>query len=271
MKIAEMRAWGKSQIDGREADLLLMEIYGLTKTEILTAADREEKDWNWGCFKDAVSRRVLGEPLQYILGRWEFMGLKFEVTSDVLIPREDTEILVNAVLSGEKTGAKGLEIGLGSGCVSVSLTHHGGLQMTGVDICPKALEVARNNMWDNCGINAQKTFIISDLFNGLTPQKFDFIVSNPPYIPTKDIDGLDISVKEYEPTKALDGGADGLGFYDRIIKEAPHWLVEGGRIYFEIGYDQGEEVKNILQEVGFSNVTIIKDLSDHDRVVTATA
>ncbi|MCL2856048.1 MAG: peptide chain release factor N(5)-glutamine methyltransferase [Defluviitaleaceae bacterium] len=267
-KLSDLRAHGRVLIDSHEVDILLMEIFGINKISLVAEGDKLADKANVGRFRDALARRTSGMPIQYILGKWEFMGLTFEINPDVLIPRDDTEFLVHKVLEEQPAGAKGLEIGLGSGCISIALVHHGNLKMTGVDICEKALSMAKANF--KCIVGAPDNFIQSDLFTNLPPQKFDFIVSNPPYINTADIAGLDCSVKNYEPAKALDGGADGLDFYRQITSKAKNWLVPGGKIYFEIGHNQGGKVRHILQEGGFANISITKDLSGHDRVVAAS-
>jgi len=265
----ELRAWGKKQIDGQEADQLLLGLLGIDKPSQLFTWDKTLTNAEFERFSNMITERQTGKPIQYILGHWDFMGFRLEISPDVLIPRDDTEFLVHQVFEAEEKGSKGLEIGLGSGCISIALTMSHNIKMTGVDICPKALAVAKSNFRRIVGV--PDNFLQSNLFENLTKgEKFDFIVSNPPYIPAFDIEGLDASVKDFEPKKALDGGADGLDFYRNIVDQAKDWLVENGRIYFEIGYNQGTAVKSILQEGNFSNIKITKDLSGHDRVITAS-
>jgi release factor glutamine methyltransferase len=220
-----------------------------------------------GEFEEALALCEAGMPLQYVLGRWEFMSLEFFIGREVLIPRPDTETLVETILAHERKGSKGLEIGVGSGCISISLAHHGGIIMLGTDICPRAVEIAKFNATRHSRESGNPpTFVAANLFPpGI--EEFDFIVSNPPYIPTGEIADLDESVKNYEPLSALDGGHDGLEFYRRIAAQAAARLAVGGRIYFEIGYNQGEDVKNILKMNGFFGINIIKDLAGHDRVI----
>jgi release factor glutamine methyltransferase len=260
MKLFDLRAWGLKRLKNRrDVDILLMEALGISQNDLLTKGSLEVDDSKFMAFARLYMQ---GMPLQYILGRWEFMGLEFHISQDVLIPRADTEILVETILQREPHGAKGLEIGIGSGCISISLAHHGSMDMTGTDICPRALEIAKTNNRGLCN------FVLANLFPN-THELFDFIVSNPPYISTSELANLDSSVKDHEPLKALNGGADGLDFYRRITAQAGNWLAPGGRIYFEIGYNQGQDVKNILKSSGFSGINIIKDLSGHGRVVYA--
>ncbi|MCL2396451.1 MAG: peptide chain release factor N(5)-glutamine methyltransferase [Defluviitaleaceae bacterium] len=251
-----------------DADVLLMHVLGVDKNVLLMESDRVISDTDAERFWVFVKKRLGKMPVQYIVGKCEFMSMEFVVDENVLIPRPDTEILVETVLSKEKSGMKGLEIGIGSGCISVALAHHGGINMMGVDISPKAVDIARQNAskWrQNCN------FIVSDMFANVSHRTlFDFVVSNPPYIPTADIEQLGENVKSHEPRNALDGGPDGLRFYRDICRDVTEYMTPGGRIYFEIGYDQGHAVKHILCMAGFSDINIIKDLAGHDRVIHGT-
>ncbi|MCH5185881.1 MAG: peptide chain release factor N(5)-glutamine methyltransferase [Oscillospiraceae bacterium] len=218
-----------------------------------------------------AQRRASGEPLQYILGSQEFMGLEFKVTPDVLIPRADTEILVEYILE-KYPGSKGmlaLEIGTGSGCIPVSLAvYNKRAFFKAVDISEKALEVARFNAKKH-NVSGHISFICSDIFSFNTSGRFDVIISNPPYIETDVIPALDKTVRDYEPIGALDGGPDGLMFYRQIIKKAPVLLNDLGMIVFEIGYNQAEAVASLMEE-HFHHIEIIKDLSGNDRVAAGT-
>jgi len=266
--LAELRTWGREKIDSeQDVDALLVyAIPGLELNDILTKGEQAISFESRLKFKDSVEKRAGGMPLQYVVGSWEFMSLNFNITQDVLIPRGDTEILVQTILDKEGLEKKGLEIGLGSGCISVALAHHGKMDMTGAEICHKALAIAIKNYKDILG--GEPKFVKSDLFESVPRGTFDFIVSNPPYIPSAELASLDKSVTDYEPKGALDGGADGLDFYKKIGQKAPEYLVAGGRIYFEIGHNQGEDVKSILMDNGFSDIEIIKDLANHDRIVS---
>ena len=280
MNLLELRKWGRQILSPlgyeNDADELLMYAIGLDKNAIVMKPNFLINSVQRDYFMKLVHDRQNHMPLQYILGKWEFMSLEFEISPDVLIPRGDTEVLVEAILSVEKNGAKGLEIGVGSGCISISLIRHGGLDMVGVDICQKAVDIANRNFERLVGVDPVSdpvtagVFIQSDLFENVPRgAKFDFIVSNPPYISSKDMLGLDKSVKDYEPHKALHGGDDGLDFYRKIVAQAGDYLVPQGRIYFEIGYNQALDVENILQDGSFFDINIIKDLAGHDRVVHA--
>ena len=220
-------------------------------------------------YRAMLTKRASRVPLQQILGSQEFMGLDFFVNEHVLIPRQDTETLVELVLEEQKEkNKKLLDLCTGSGCIAISLAVKGGYEsVTATDLSEEALQVAEKNAREH-----QKTirFFQGDLFLALPQSEaktFDIITSNPPYIPTAVIATLEPEVREHEPMMALDGTEDGLKFYRQIAKEAGAWLKPGGSIYLEIGYDQGEAVSGLLADVGFTNVRVVKDLPGKDRVV----
>jgi release factor glutamine methyltransferase len=216
-------------------------------------------------FEVLIKKRAERVPLQYITGEQEFMGMTFHVNSNVLIPRQDTETLVEEALKVVKPGMKVLDMCTGSGCIIVSIVHNiPEVEGTATDISKQALLVAKENAKLN---QVSVTFERSDLFDNVTGT-YDVIVSNPPYIRTGEVVKLMPEVQEFEPMEALDGKEDGLYFYRKIIKECKAYLKPGGHILFEIGYDQGEAVSGLLKEAGFKNVTVIKDLAHNDRVVT---
>ena len=216
-------------------------------------------------FEVLIKKRAERVPLQYITGEQEFMGMTFHVNSNVLIPRQDTETLVEEALKVVKPGMKVLDLCTGSGCIIVSIVHNvPEVEGTATDISKQALLVAKENAKLN---QVSVTFERSDLFDNVTGT-YDVIVSNPPYIRTGEVVKLMPEVQEFEPMEALDGKEDGLYFYRKIIKECKAYLKPGGHILFEIGYDQGEAVSGLLKEAGFKNVTVIKDLAHNDRVVT---
>lgn len=218
-------------------------------------------------YEITLRKRAEHIPLQYITGETEFMGLKFKVNSSVLIPRQDTETLVEEALKIVQPGMKVLDLCTGSGCVIVSILHNaGGVEGYAVDISKQALIVAKENAKQN---DVTVNFERSDLFDNVTG-KFDVIVSNPPYIPTAEITKLMPEVRDFEPTEALDGKEDGLYFYRRILEKCGDYLNPGGKILFEIGCDQGDAVSGLLRDAGFRDVGIVKDLARHDRVVTGT-
>ena len=216
-------------------------------------------------FDALCDRRAAREPLQYILGETEFMGLTFHVEPDVLIPRADTEILVEKALELMRPGARVLDIGTGSGAIAISLAKLGkSARVTAVDVSDKALEIARKNAESN-GANVE--FIKSDCFSALNGRKYDMIVSNPPYISDDEMRGLMPEVK-LEPELALFGGADGLDFYRRISREAPGYLNEGGWLLFEIGWLQKDAVSALVQtEIG--EPFALRDYGQNWRVVGA--
>ena len=248
-----------------EARQIAMALTGYNNTSLLlNMGEKVSEDTIKAAFS-MVNRRKNGEPLQYIIGSAEFMGLGFDVDKNVLIPRADTETLVETVLSQlENKSVKVLDIGTGSGCIGISIGHFNkNAHMTFLDVSAKALEIAKKNAAANgvCG-----EFMLMDILKEYPNKKFDVIVSNPPYIRPEVIETLQTEVKDYEPYGALYGGDVGLIFYRRITDIAPKMLTDNGILAFEIGYDQGEDVKNLMS--GFSDVRVIKDLCGNDRVVT---
>ena len=215
-------------------------------------------------YESLLSMRAKRIPLQHITGEQEFMGLSFLVNAHVLIPRQDTEILVEEALKRAKPDMDVLDLCTGSGCIAVSLcAHMERIHAVASDISRKALEIARENAKRHA---ADVRFVKSDLFSEITGQ-FDLIVSNPPYIPTGEIEALMPEVRDFEPRLALDGDADGLVFYRSIIKESGHYLKSGGFLMFEIGFDQGAGVSGLMRDAGFEKIEIVKDLAGLDRVV----
>lgn len=238
--------------------------YLLRSRETVTAEGKALEE-----FWEKLSRRAGREPLQHILGVQEFMGLEFYVNSDVLIPRQDTETLVETVLCAHKNrGISLLDVCTGSGCIAISLAALGKYaHVEAADISNAALLTAEKNAEKILGADTVK-FRCSDLFSAFAPEeRFDVIVSNPPYIPSKVIEGLEPEVRDFEPRMALDGSEDGLFFYRKLVEESRSFLKENGAVYFEIGYDQGEAVERLLSGHGFKDTEVIKDLSGRDRVV----
>lgn len=250
-----------------DAWYLLAHVFGMSRADyIIHAKDEAPKDIAL-IYKEMVEKRASHIPLQYITGVSEFMGLEFLVDENVLIPRQDTEILVEEVLKVCK-GKSVLDICTGSGCIILSLAKLGSLKKAvGCDISVKALQVAKKNA-DKLGVEV--TLICSDIFENIEG-KYDIIVSNPPYIKSEEISSLMPEVRDHEPRLALEGGSDGLIFYRRIINDLKRFINPGGYIFFETGYDQGEAVKDLLTTAGFSDIYIKKDLSGLDRVVCAKA
>ena len=232
--------------------------YLLNRTQRASGEEQE-------AYLKLIARRCERVPLQHITGEQEFMGLPFRVTPDVLIPRQDTEVLVEECLRHLAPGNIFLDLCTGSGCILVSLLHYAkGTFGTGADLSGKALAVAKGNVEAN-GVEAR--LVQGDLFEPVTGT-FDLIVSNPPYISSAEIETLTPEVREHEPRMALDGTADGLFFYRRIVQESPSYLKEGGWLCMEIGYDQGAAVQQLMEARGFVTVSVIKDLAGLDRVVS---
>lgn len=216
-------------------------------------------------YRELIHKRAEHIPLQYLTNSQEFMGLSFYVNESVLIPRLDTEILVEEVIKVSKNKSV-FDLCTGSGCIIVSIATLGEIREAfASDLSDKALEVAKKN-----AINHQASikFVQSDMFHNIEGT-FDIIVSNPPYIETDEIDKLMVEVKSFEPYHALDGDSDGLKFYRNIAENAGRFLNQDGTLFLEIGYNQGEKVKELLEANNFSDVTIKKDYAGLDRVVVA--
>lgn len=214
-------------------------------------------------FLALLEERKSGKPFQYIINKQNFCGLDFYVDENVLIPRFDTEVLVEKVLKDNKDSSLSiLDLCTGSGAIAISLKSLGKYKLVkALDISDKALQIATKNAKLN-GVELE--FIKSDMLSEVD-EKFDIIVSNPPYIPSGDIDNLSKEVKEYEPRLALDGKEDGLFFYRIIAKEAKKYLKEDGKIYLEIGYNQAEDIRDLFKE--YQSIEVYKDLAGKDRVV----
>lgn len=217
-----------------------------------------------GRYKDLLLRRGSREPLQHILGYAWFMGLRFAIDGSVLIPRQDTEVLVEEAGKRLKGGGRVLDMCTGSGCILLSLLDQcPKAEGVGVDISEEALQVAREN---SRRLKIQAGFIQSDLFAAVEG-RFTMIVSNPPYIPTGEIQTLMEEVRDHDPRLALDGGADGLDLYRRLIPESLGYLLPGGVLLMEIGSDQGGWIRTHMQEQGYQDVQVVRDLTGLDRVV----
>jgi release factor glutamine methyltransferase len=250
-----------------EAELLFTEVMNCGRPELYLNKDLRLSKEKGAFISLVLKRRIAGEPLQYILGKTDFYGLQFKVGPDCLIPRPETEILVDA---GLKHPAKQiLELGTGSGCIAVSLAKYlAGSQITATDISERALAIARENaLIHKVNIN----FLMADLFNNrqLSCGTYGLIITNPPYVQSGEIDSLQPEVR-LEPRVALDGGADGLDFYRKIAAAAPGYLVPGGNLIMEIGLGQAEDVAKILtKNKSFEIIEVIGDYNGIDRVIVA--
>ena len=255
---------------GTDAWILLEHVTGVSRTRYYVnpkqVLSKEEEER----YLSYIEKRKKRIPVQHLTGVQEFMGLEFIVNEHVLIPRQDTEVLVETIWEDLEPGMRVLDMCTGSGCILISLMKRmqtvlgeDGIAGVGADLSREALQVAEENA------SKQKVgavFVESDLFDKVEGT-YDIIVSNPPYIRTSVIKELQEEVKLHDPYAALDGKEDGLFFYREIIKKSKEYLKKGGRLYFEIGYDQGEDVKKLMEEAGFSEVTVKKDLAGLDRVV----
>lgn len=255
-----------------DARLLLEAVCGTDRNDLLVhgeqpvAPEAEEKYLNW------IRQRAEHIPLQQLTGEQGFMGLTFSVNEHVLIPRQDTEILVEEVLKELHDGMRVLDMCTGSGCILLSLLHYSNdCEGLGVDLSAEALEVAGRNVLKV--LTPEKAehahFLQSDLFENVEG-KFEIIVSNPPYIASAEVEKLMPEVRDHEPRMALDGTEDGLHFYRRIIEEAGKHLVSSGMLFFEIGYDQGQAVSELMRTEGYCDVQVVQDYAGLDRVVLGT-
>lgn len=278
MTYVELFRWGRDNLRNagmEEADLdarLLLEyVCGTSRSDLLAHGDRAVDVEKQTSYEALIKRRKERVPLQHLTGVQEFMGLNFLVNEHVLIPRQDTEILVEEALKNLHDGMRILDMCTGSGCILISLLHYtNDCEGVGVDISGDALEVAQKNAEQLCGRSIRKhSFLQSDLFEKVTG-KFDVIVSNPPYICSQIIGTLMPEVREHEPIGALDGGEDGLFFYRRIVGESREHLYGGGMLFFEIGYDQAGAVRNLMEQAGFLEVNVVKDYAGLDRIVYGT-
>ncbi|WP_026668516.1 peptide chain release factor N(5)-glutamine methyltransferase [Butyrivibrio sp. AE3009] len=255
-----------------DARLLLEYACDTDHSTLFAHPDREVSDKELEAYRELLARREQREPVAYILGNWDFMGLTFRVNSDVLIPEQDSELLVEEAMRFCEDGMKVLDLCTGSGCIGLSLlrfTNYTNLVAT--DISAKALDVARSNA-ESLGLSDRATFIETDLFPEIPDKdkRYDLILSNPPYIASSVIEGLAPEVRDYEPRLALDGDEDGLAFYRRIVQNAGDYLYSSGYLIMEIGYDQAEAVTGLMEADGrYHDIEVIKDYGGNDRVIRA--
>ena len=304
--IGRLLAWGKKELKSTalrtpalDAEVLLMEALKADRLVLHVYPEREVAKEQAETYRAWVRRRKDQEPLQYITGKKEFMGLDFYVEKGVLIPRGDTEVVVEAAieeltalggvnsLSGEESGReketgrkapspgglRALDIGVGSGAIAVSLLYYiKNLSMVGIDPSKTALKVTAVN-GDKHGVSDRLTLLSGSLFEPVKAslpadkQRFDLVISNPPYIPYDVKESLDREVRDFEPEGALFADEAGLYYYREIAERAPEYINKGGLLIFEIGYDQGPGVQEIVRRAGFTEVRILQDLEKRDRVV----
>lgn len=270
--IREVLSWTKEHLASRgvenarlETEWILSHALGTDRVGLYVAFDKPLTDPELGLIREMVRRRARREPLQYILGTQEFAGLEFVVTPHVLIPRHDTETLLKEALSRLCGTERVLDVGTGSGCLAVSLARHfPSLSVTAVDISADALAVARENARRN-GVFVR--FLQGDLFAPCRGETFHMVVSNPPYIPSNEIESLQPEVRDHEPRSALDGGSDGLELYRRLVPEAVRHLSPGGWLLVETGIGEGPAVRELFASAGFCDMVTAVDPSGIERVV----
>ena len=263
----------KKNIDSSRinAENLLAHVLKCKRLDLYLAFDRPLKEEEIDDYRELIRRRGASEPLQYIIGNVEFYGLNFRVNSSVLIPRPETELLIEKILESlnKNDSLKILDIGTGSGNIAVSIAKHlSNAEIVAIDISDSAIQTAKENSELN-NINGQINFYKLDIISGSlqTNSKFDLIVSNPPYVSLKDYSDLSPELLNHEPRISLTDENDGLNFYRAISKKAKTLLKTGGKIFYEVGLGQSEEVKNLLKENNFNEIEIFKDYSNIDRVV----
>ena len=253
----------------REAGSLLSFITGKDRTFLISHAEDKLHEQSLDQFREAVERRAAGEPLQYITGVQDFFGREFRVTPDVLIPRPETELLVEAALELLDATPIICDVGTGSGCIAVTLLCEiGSAHAVALDKSPAALEVAKLNA-GNLSVAERAVFLVSDCFESLDSREyqFDLVASNPPYVPADVIAGLQREVRDHEPLLALSAGADGLSIIRRLLQDAPAFLKQGGHMIMEIGFDQGEKVQSLIDESVWRLLELRPDLQGIPRIV----
>jgi release factor glutamine methyltransferase len=261
------------------AELLLSHVLGIPRIKLYTDYEKVATEKELAAYRDLVRRAAADEPIAYLTGKAHFFNLEFDVTRDVLIPRPDTETVVENVIQliRRQSGLEApriLDLCTGSGCIAAAIAHHvKSAVVTATDISDNAVEVARKNV---ARLELAQRVVVEqgDLFDALQQvvdrQPFNIITANPPYIPTAQIPSLEKSVRDFEPMLALDGGLDGLTVFRRILAESPTRLVSGGHIFLEIAFDQGELARKVIAEhAEFTDAKILKDYAGHERVLTA--
>ena len=255
----------------RDADTLLRHAISRDKAFVIAHPEYTLRQDEVERFREFIERRAGREPLQYIVGHTEFYGLDFDLTPDVLIPRPETELIVTKAIEalGNKVDPRFCEIGIGSGCIAVSiLANIKNATALGCDVSEASLAIARRNA-NKHDVDARLKLQISDVFDEITENDFDVIVSNPPYVPKPDLDTLQIEVGRFEPHIALSDGSDGLSIISRIILDAPQYLVRQGSLLMEIGFDQATRVTNMFDRAVWASIEIEPDLQGIPRMVNA--
>lgn len=259
-----------------DARLLLEYVCQTDRSALYAHAEKVMEEESIRRYMTCIEKRAQHIPLQHLSGTQEFMGLPFYVNQDVLIPRQDTEILVEEIMRDLHDGIRILDVCTGSGCILLSLLHYSNdTTGVGLDLSGSALSVAKENA-ERLALSERALFLESDLFEALdgkekeSAKRFDLLVSNPPYIRTDVIETLMPEVRDHEPHMALDGKEDGLFFYKRITEQAYRFLKRGGQLFFEIGYDQAEAVTELMRQNGYTEIEVKQDYAGLDRVVSGT-
>lgn len=253
-----------------DAELIVAYALGIDRMRVILDAERPLEGRELDELRDLVKRRRAREPIAYLRGEREFYGLRFRVDKRVLVPRPDTETLVDRALARTthvSMSMRLLDLCTGSGCVAISMARERPTSsVIATDVSDDALTVARENAARLGAYNV--AFVKGDLYDAVPPQRFDVITANPPYIPTTEIATLDADVKDFEPRLALDGGDDGLALLRRVIARAPDYLVPGGALAVELGAGQAEAVKALFEARGFADITVDRDIARIERVVS---
>jgi release factor glutamine methyltransferase len=268
---AELSAGPHPERARRDAESLLLHLFGKSKAWLLAHVDDDFAGCSAIRYEALLQRRLAGEPIQYITGEAEFYGLPFRVTRDVLIPRPETELLIEKTLelAAQFQQPRIVDIGTGSGAIAITLAHRlPDARVTTIDVSESALVIARENAERN-GIASRIRFLQGDLLSPAANEQFDIVVSNPPYVPITDLDTLAVEVRDHEPALALFAGNDGLDIYRRLIPGAHASLVPNGFIALEIGFGQSQAIQALLADAGFSRIEFIPDLQGILRVAVA--
>ncbi|MEA3492904.1 MAG: peptide chain release factor N(5)-glutamine methyltransferase [Candidatus Margulisiibacteriota bacterium] len=268
--ITKLHKWTSRYLNSRlEAEILIAYSLKLKRIELYINHERVVNEKELADFKKLIQRRKQGEPIAYITGTQPFMSLEFFVDRSVLIPRPETERLVEVVIDHHGSQLTIADIGTGSGAIAISLAKYlPEIKVIGIDTSPDAIKISQKNA-EHHKVSGRCEFRIGNLLEPLK-EKVDLIASNPPYIPTQDIETLETDVKDWEPIQALDGGVDGLDYIRKLVNQAPDYLNSNGRLLIEIGFDQGGKVKSLVENNGkYKTIEIIRDLSGKDRILKA--
>ncbi|MCL2577730.1 MAG: peptide chain release factor N(5)-glutamine methyltransferase [Defluviitaleaceae bacterium] len=264
--------YGAKLIGNREAKLLLSHATGYSMSGVVLHTHKAISDDEYNLYLSYIRRRQAGEPVQYIIGQWEFMGLPFISDKRALIPRPETELLVEQAfafikkISGGENIIRVLDVCTGSGCIAISIARLTDkyVEITATDISPDALSLARENTEKNFLEPERIKFIETDLLDGVSGD-FDVIISNPPYVLSSEMENLSQTIRDHEPHLALDGGADGLDIYRRLIPQSKNALRPGGALFLEIG---PVGVMDLMADAGFENINLLHDYAELERIVT---